>query len=198
MPSPTTTTLPTADSICVDGLPLTNVRVRIRNLGGGSGDEAFNISGMVVTAGGTPIDLDPARRGMQLLLEDLGATPPVLIDLTAARQPIPAGVRGTGCDPNDGWNGLTYRNRFGTMPPTCSAGSAQGLQKVRLRDRRARGGGILFQISGRHATLPIPVGPLRVTIVFGADRESGEGGECGSLALLEAACRPKRTSVRCK
>jgi hypothetical protein len=34
--------------------------------------------------------------------------------------------------------------------------------------------------------------------VFGADRASGEGGECGSLALLAADCHPKRASFRCK
>jgi hypothetical protein len=176
-----------------------NVHVKLNKLGGALGDESFNLSGTVITAGGTPVDLEPATRGFQVLLEDLGATPSPLVDFTAATDPVPPGVRDTGCDPGDGWNGLVYKNRSNSIdPPACTIDSAHGLQKVRLRDRRAKGGGIFFQVAGRRASLPVPVGRLRLTVVFGADAATGAHGECSSFTFLAADCHPKRGAVRCK
>jgi hypothetical protein len=189
--------LPTATSICSGGVPLAPVAVKLGGLGGASGDETFVVTGALVPPAGTT--LDPAARGMQVLVEDLGPPARPLLDLTAASGPIPPGTRGGGCDPADGWKGLSYRNRSGAIdPPACTAGSAHGLRKVRLKDRRAKGHGIVFQISGRRAALAAPVGALRVTIVLAADPAAGAAGECGTHAFAAADCKRKRASLRCR
>jgi len=192
-----TTSLPAGDAICVGGGTIAPARVKIGNLRGATGDETFAIAGTIMLPAGVASPHDPAGRGLQILLEDLGAARRVL-DFTAGGTPVPAGGRGTGCDARDGWRKLVYRDRAGALPPGCSPGSAQGLRVVRLADRRARGGGIDFTISGRGAALDTPTTPLRLTIVLGADRPAGLAGACASHLFGPTACKAKRAVVRCR
>jgi hypothetical protein len=170
------------------------VVVRISRLHGASGDEQFTVAGTLLLP--PSISLDPMRRGLQILLEDLGASER-LLDLTADGTPVPPGERGTGCGQQDGWRDFFYRNLSGELPPLCSPNSAQGLRRIRLADRRAQGGGIDFGINGRGADLVKPTLPLRLTIVLGADRAAGLAGQCATQSL-EISCKSKRSVFLCK
>jgi hypothetical protein len=196
-PSTSSTTLPGGDAICVDGGTITRATVRIGKLRGASGDETFTMKGTMILPAGVASSLDPMRRGLQILLEDLGTGARVL-DLTADGTPVPPGGRGTGCGSQDGWRKLFYRNLSGQLPPRCTADSAQGLRSIRLVDERARGGGIDFVVTGRNATVVKPSTPLRLTIVLGADHAAGLAGECATQMVQQAACKAKRSVFRCK
>jgi len=186
--------LPSGDAICVDGGTISNVIVRIGRLHGATGDETFTIAGTLLLP--PSISLDPERRGLQILLEDLDASER-LLDLTADGTPVPPGDRGTGCGLQDGWRNFFYRNLSGELPPLCSPGSAQGLHRIRLDDRRAQGGGIDFRITGRGADLVKPITPLQLTIVLGADRATGLAGACATQSF-GSTCKSKRSNFLCK
>lgn len=171
--------------------------LKIGKLRGSPGDETFAIRGTLGLQAGLAGALDPTTRGLQIRLEDVGTSEP-LIDLTAASTPVPPGGRGSGCDAHDGWKKLAYRNKSGAVPPLCAAGSAHGLRSVRLKDERLGGGGIAFVINGRGASLAKPTGPLRLTIVLGADRAAGLDGACGTHVFEQTSCKSKRAVFRCK
>jgi hypothetical protein len=196
-PTSTSTTLVTGDAVCVGGGTIARAVVKLGRLRGDRGDETFAITGTIVPPAGAASPLEPAVRGLQVLLEDLGAAAP-MIALTAATTPVPAGAPGTGCDSRDGWRKQGYRNRSGALPPGCAPGSAQGLRRVRLEDRRARGGGVDVAIGGRGATLDPPMTPLRITVVLGEDPAAGLAGACASHTFGAGSCKAKRGVVRCK
>jgi hypothetical protein len=136
---------------------------------------------------------------LQVRLEDLGASGRRMIDLTSAGTPIPPGAPGTGCDPKDGWTNLSYRNRSNAVdPPVCTPDSGEGLRKIRLKDRRAKGKGVAFRIVGRGARITAPVGPLRFTIVLGSGDADGLAGACATRTFDAAACRARRGGFRCR
>jgi len=154
------------------------------------------ISGTLVPPPGVSFALDPARRGLQILLEDLGSDTPIL-DLTAAGTPVPPGAPGSGCDPGDGWRKLVYRNKSDAIdPPTCTPGSAQGLRMVQFK--QLKDGGIQFLIKGRGAAIDVASGPLRLTIVLAADASAGEAGQCASHLFASQTCKARRAHFRCR
>jgi hypothetical protein len=185
------------DAICVGGGTIGPAVVKLGRLQGGTGDETFAMTGTMTLPADAAGPFDPRSRGLQILLEDLGAAK-ALLDFTAETAPVPGGAPGTGCDAASGWRKATYRNRSGALPPACAPGSANGLRTVRLKDRRARGRGIAFAATGRGATLMAPTGPLRLTIVLGADRAAGLAGACASHVFPAASCKTKRAAVRCR
>jgi hypothetical protein len=147
---------------------------------------------------GTPATFDPAARGAQLRVEDVGGAT-ILLDLTNATAPIPPGPPGAGCGLKDGWKKATYRNTSNALgAPACPAGSAQGLRMLKLADKRAQGGGIALKGIVRGTTLTTPSGPLRVTLVLGADPAAGAAGECGVVTFADGACTQKKRSYACK
>jgi hypothetical protein len=197
--STTTTTLPTAASICPAGGTLDPLVVKVGKLRTAAGDETWALAGtLALPPAAATAPFAPAESGLQLLVEDLGAPGAPVVDLTATTGPIPAGVPGTGCDPKDGWTKLAYRNRSNAIdPPTCTPKSANGLQSIRLKDRRARNKGIALRIKGKGATLPVPTGPLRVTLVLGATPTAGASGACATHTYTSTECTKRRNTHRC-
>jgi hypothetical protein len=164
-------------------------------LGGTPGDEKLTFTGSVALPVGTPPVLDPLAQGMQILVDQAGATPVVFLRLTAATSPIPPGARGTGCGAKDGWKKTTYANASGALPPDCVSGSAHGLRSVKVKDRRAKGGGVAVTVKVPAATLPAPTAGVRVTLVFGASPEAGAAGFC---AVRELDCATKKAKTTCR
>jgi hypothetical protein len=76
-------------------------------------------------------------------------------------------------------------------------GSAKGLTLFKLKDRRAQGRGITLKAVVRGATLAAPTGPLRVTLVLGADAAAGAEGACAVVAFAEGACAEKKHTYVC-
>jgi CSLREA domain-containing protein len=196
LPPSTTTTTTLPPPLCQGGASMQGMTLRLTKAGGTPGDERLVIAGSVMLGAGAPPVLDPASSGLQLLVEDVGAHG-ALLDLTAATSPIPPGARGNGCDAKDGWKKTTYDNRSGAVaPPSCPPGSARGLRRLRLKDRRSRGRGVSFTLQVRGGGLPMPVGPVRLTFVLGATPAAGATGLCGTHVF--SSCTPKGASYRCR
>lgn len=132
---------------------------------------------------------------MQVALEALGTSPATMVwaltDVEDAAIPPGAGCRG-----KDGWHVrdfpdtpflVRYTNASDALPPTCTDGSARGLRRVQLRGRRDV---IAFNLRATHDVfdaLP-PTGPLRATVVFGADAGAGAAGRCATFTWTPGQC----------
>jgi hypothetical protein len=160
------------------------------------GDERLVVTGALMLPPGTPPALTPQTTGVQVLIEDQGAGG-ALVDLTARSEPIPPGARGAGCHPKDGWKGTTWVNRSGAVGPGCRAGSAQGVRRLELQDRRGHGRGIVFTLKAQGRAFPRPLGPVRVTLVLGAQAGAGAAGVCGTH-VFAATCTSKGATYRCR
>jgi hypothetical protein len=143
--------------------------------------------------------------GVQIAVEDLGSGGQSLFDLTrrAASVPGPGDVSPEGCDATrDLWTprselhgvgdkigGFTYRNESTALPAAgCAPGSAKGLQRIELVDRRSTAGTIDFRILVQNTGLAAPVGPLRGTLVLGTAVADGLGSRCGVVAFAPEDC----------
>ncbi len=194
-PSSSTTLPPPPPPPCISPAPPGDSKLTMQKIGGVTGDEKLAFRGSVLLPAGNPPSLDPSTQGMQLVFEQPGTPPTAYMRLVAATGPVPPGGPGTGCDPKDGWKGLTYVNKSGALPPTCAPGSAQGLRSVKLKDKRAKGRGIFVTVKAVGATIPPPTGTdVRVVIVFGASSEAGAAGRC---TAVELDCTTKKSKVTC-
>jgi cysteine-rich repeat protein len=176
--------------VCGDGTVAGGEQCDDGNLAGGDGCEA-DCTTSPLCAGGAPFakariavkklggpagydPLDAIVRGAQLLIEDLGGGGTALVDLTGSS----------------------------TVPPgACAPGSAEGLAKLVLKDKRAKGGGVHFAVTVKGATIAAPVvGPLRGTLILDADPAAGPAGACGVHAFPAGACKAnkKGTALTCK
>lgn len=193
--STTTTTLAV---MCAHGVGIAKATVKLTRLRAPDGNEGMVAWGALAFPAGEPAVFDPGSRGVQLLIEDLGANGARVFDLTG-ESGIPPGAPGTGCAAGDGWKGATYHNESGAVsPPVCPAGSAQGLELLLLRDRRAQGKGIVFKAVARGTSFALPVGPLRLTLILGAKAAAGVAGECGVASFAPTACAPRGQTFQCK
>ena len=141
--------------------------------------------------------LVPASTGAQLLIADQDGT--VAIDLTARSNAITANP---GCERSDGWKGATYQNTSTRLPPTCAVGSANGLRRFTLRDRRRSGRGVAVSASVRGGNFLALTDEVTVTVVVTAALADGAVGRCGVVVLVRTRCRnnadrPRRTGERC-
>lgn len=191
----TTTTLPGDDPICVGGVTISKAKLTLGKIAAPTGDESIALRGTLDFDAGTPATFDPAGRGVQLLIEDLGSGASALLDLTHRGTPVPGGA---GCSTKDGWKKTRYRNGSGMLPSACTAGSAQGLAAVRLADRRAKRKGIPFSVKTKRSTFDTPVGPFRATIVLGASAQAGLDGECGVHEFAPSACKASAKRIQCR
>ena len=201
----------TTSPLCAGGAPFAKARIAVKKLGGQTGDEQLTFGGRLLFPAGAPAGYDPLdaiARGAQLLVEDLGGGGTALIDLTGASAVAP-GAYGPACDPakHDGWKAnrkltaYTYRGRSNMLAGACTPGSAQGLAKLVLKDKRAKGGGVHFAVTVKGATIAAPVvGPLRGTLILDADPAAGPAGACGVHAFPAGACKAnkKGTALTCK
>jgi hypothetical protein len=198
---------PPPPGLCQNGVSLLAPRLTARRLGGTPGDESLGLRGRLDFAAGAPSGTTPLQmelRGAQIRIEDLGSGLP-LLDLTQATSAIPAGLVGSSpCgDLRDGWKvnaaqtTYVYSNRSGLLPPFCAPGSAQVIQRLVVRDRRAQGGGITVKLSQSKTTLPAPSGPVRATIVLGADA-AGSAGACAVSADTPCTANAAGTAAVCR
>jgi cysteine-rich repeat protein len=188
-------------TVCAGGVPIEKPVIRILNLGPPLGDEDIVFSGVLRMERGL---LAPMDEGAQVLIEDLGAGRPRVLALTHATMPIPPGGPGSGCGKGDGWKAnrpesqFMYRNRSGAIDsPTCTAGSAAGLDSLELQAHGNRIRPVAFRVEVRNTTVERPVGPLRAMLVLGASAEASMAGRCGRH---EFACEYNywRSVLTCK
>jgi hypothetical protein len=179
--------------VCAGGTTISKAKIVIRKVGAPPGDERVTFSGVLDFPAGTPAVVDPASKGAQVSIEDLGA-PGVLLALTHRTTPIPPGAACGGA-----WKKTAYRNSSGALdPPACTAGSADGLRLLKLKDKRAKGKGIAFKMTTNGSSIGSVTGPLRGTLVLGATVVESLAGECGVHAFGAGSCRQKKTTVTCK
>lgn len=195
-PTRTPTASPTsAVPVCSGGVTIGAPFIKLTRLNSPAGNEKMLIKGTMTFVGNVPPVVDPATRGAQLRIDDLGSGGSAIFDLTAQTRPIPAGAPGSMCsNSTDGWKTnqprtkQIYKNRSGVLPPTCAAGTANGLSLLKLKDRRSTGGGIQFRAKAKDGTIPTPVGPLKITLVLGATGAASSAGECASHSFAPANC----------
>ena len=194
-PSTSTTTtsmLPTA--LCPNPSPMQVTVLQVTKLDDPAGNERLVLQGVLALPAGTLPIVDPAASGLQLRVEDLG-TDGSLLDLTTRTAPIPPGGKHTGCGPRDGWTNATYLNTSNAVDaPACPVDSAQGLRRVVLKDRRGKGHGVAFTAIVKGAALPMPTGPIRVTLVLGVTDDS----PCGVFTSSLGRCGGRGARYRCR
>jgi len=197
---------PDVPGLC-DGTAIRHATVVLKKLGPPMGDEAMTFKGDMVFPPGVPATFNPSAKGAQVLIEDISSGFTARYDLTHLTHPIPAGLKGSGCDPKDGWTPNAtgtkhaYKNKSNALnPPTCTSASANGLAVVKFTDARATKGKISFSVGTKNSTIATPAGPLRVSIVMGASAADASAGECGAHAFPAAACAFGNggTSLKCK
>jgi endo-1,4-beta-D-glucanase Y len=186
---------PSGTPLCTNPASITGADVQLKKVGAPAGDESLKIKASLFFPQGAPTVL---TNGAQLLLEDVGAGDAAIFDLTEATTPVPAQSAG-GCGPKDLWRekatSVQYQNGSTALdPPACTLGSANGLSRIRYRVRSTRD--LEVQIKTKRSTIPAVVGPLRMTLVLGADAAAGDAGECGIGEGL--VCTASATAVRCQ
>ncbi|HEV7731346.1 MAG TPA: hypothetical protein VGR62_04250 [Candidatus Binatia bacterium] len=189
---------------CVGGTTMTAVKATLTRLGSSSGGMVF--SGKLLFGPGTPApgSLALHTRGFQLRVEDLGGGSRTVVDLSHWTTPVPGNP--SPCDTRDLWkvnaSGTTfsYSNKSGRLPPSCAPGSARGLQKLKVVDRRSAGGTVELKVTMKNAALGTPAGPLRFTVGLGADAASSTQGACGTHAFALGRCTllARDTRMVCK
>jgi hypothetical protein len=187
--------------ICHEGSLARRIQIKLGKLGAPAGDETLLVKGTLSFPPGIPASFDPTNAGAQILVEDLGAGNASLFELSQRTRPVPGGG---GCAPNDGWkanaSGSThaYKNKSGALPPACVAGSTNGLAVIKLKDKRDGRGEIVFKLKAKRSTIAAPVGPLRVSIVFGAGSIESAAGECGGMPFAAEECAASGSTFQCE
>ncbi len=166
---------PPISPICSPGAAITGAKLNVAGRRGGGSRLSF--TGRLLVGSGFPVSFDPARDGAQVLLMDV-VTQTRFFDLSVPVS-IPAGGRGDGCDPRDGWKTVRgssstsyiYRNYSNAMPPACIPASAQGLRILSFTDARTSKGKLSVSLAARSTQPYLYVGDqLRGTVVFGGRR----------------------------
>ncbi|HEV7731145.1 MAG TPA: glycosyl hydrolase family 8 [Candidatus Binatia bacterium] len=175
--------VPDGTPLCTAGGTLAETQLRLQKLGGTAGDESLKLSGTVFFAQGIPVP-GPLSVGARVVIEDLGAGGATVFDVT-----VPSLAAGT-CSTRDGWKVTPkmalYRNKSGAAdPPACTAGSAQGLVKLKLAPQGTHD--VAVQVITKRSTLGTVAGPLRTTVVLGDTPAAGAAGQCGVSAPLVCA-----------
>ena len=183
--------------VCTGGGTLSGVRLKLAGFGRGPGKQSLQVRGGLFFPSGIPVAA-PYVDGAQVLVEDLGSGGAAVYELSHRTTPVPAQGAGV-CHAKEGWNALRflYRNRSGALdPPTCTAGSANGLSQIRYRPRSAYD--LDLQLKARKASIAAPVGPLRVSYVLAADEAAGAAGQCAISATLTCTSNGSGTVRRCE
>jgi len=188
---------PPSSPLCGGGGVLSGVRLTLAGLAGGAAEQSLQLKGTMFFPAGIPV-APPYTAGAQLLLEDLGNGNAAVYELSRFTTPVPGQASGV-CAAGDGWDAarFLYRNRSGAMdPPTCTAGSANGLSQIRYRPRGVFD--LALQVRSRRATLAAPVGPLRLTWVLGPGQSASDAGACAISTTLTCASNGSGSVRRCE
>lgn len=197
--------------VCNGGTTIRKATLSMSQLGATPGDEGFTFSGKLEFGPGQPAGfspLDALARGAQILVEDLGSGGSVVYELSHRTTPVPPGAETATCDlrKKDGWKvnsrqtTYAYANRSGRLGTEgCADGSASGLKLLKWSDKRSSGTpAIDVTIKVAKTALPTPVGPLRATVVLGADASAGASGACGSVTFAACGRNATGTSFLCR
>jgi len=186
-----TCTPPASSAECTSPAALFGASVDLRRLDRGVGAQQMTLRGTLYFPEGAPAALDA---GAQILVEDVGSGNARIFDLVEATSPVP-GAGDPACHLRDAWkttgSKFLYRNRSGALgAPTCTAASANGLNKIEYR--RGLTTDVPFTIRTKRSTIAAPVGPLRMTLVLGDTAAAGAAGDCGISDLLDCTGDPGR------
>jgi hypothetical protein len=135
-------------------------------------------------------EVNPAANGVHVRIADEGG---LLYDVS-----IPGGAAGSSaCGGRDGWGtymrpgGIVwkYRNSSGALPPSCEPGSAKGISRLQIGDRRGGSKRALeFKVLAEDTTLVgtplLPVRRIQFDIALGAQPSQGEA----SLEAIAGLC----------
>jgi hypothetical protein len=154
---------------------------------------------------GVPATVSPRETGIQLLIEDVGNGGSPVWELTHRTYAVPPWTAGTCLVGGDRWafspfdDRQTYVNRSGAIdPPVCTEGSGNGLQRLRVTDRRKQSGQVGVTFTTKNSTVAVPSQSLRATVVLGGSIEDGMSGACGSTAVLTCQRNKAGTKVSCR
>jgi len=188
---------PPTTPLCSGGGAIGDLSLRLDNLLSPPGAQRLALAGSLFFPGGIPVT-PPQVDGAQILVEDLGNAGSPLYELSHRTTPVPP-ESAASCAPGDGWvpgRGL-YRNRSGALdPPSCTPGSANGLRRLRLASRS--GFDVALRLAARQASVPVPVGPLRLTWVLGAQQAAGDAGQCAVSSTLACTGNSAGTRLVCR
>lgn len=189
------------ETVCASGTAIVRPKLTISNLNSPIGDEKLSFSGRLVFPPGVPAVLSPRETGMQLLVEDLGDRNFPVWELTHRTSPVPPWTAGACAPQTDRWtfspydDKQTYVNRSDSIdPPTCSDASGNGIRRLQVEDHRPQSGQVRVSFSTRDSAILSPTGPLRVTVVLGANSDDGLAGHCGTTGTL--SCQRNRAGSR--
>ena len=85
------------------------------------------------------------------------------------------------------------------IPPTGERYSDQGLDSIKLTDKRTKKGVIAFLVKAKDSLItPLLDGPLRLTFVLGAGEADSLVGECRVHEFASESCTRKSDSITCK
>ncbi len=188
---------PPSTPVCTGGGYLSGLDIKIGAINAGPGRQSLRVKAGAFFPLGIPVSA-PYTDGAQLLIEDLGAGAAAVFDVSRFTTPIPAAAAG-GCEAGDGWTATAkrtlYRNRSTALdPPVCTVGSARGLKQLQYKPKDAKE--LTVQAIARNATVALPVGPLRASLVFGSTQAAGDAGVCAISTL--APCTASGNTVRCR
>ena len=194
-------------------------RGKLIKLSQADGEQKVIMKGLFNAATSTP-PINPVLNGVHVYIEDsVGA----ILSVS-----LPGGA---GCGPDDGWTtagtapNLTwkYRNKTGALPPSCTPGSARGIENVQIKDgRMGTQQALQLKVKAKHATLlrdpALPLTRLQWTLALGAQPSPGVAspqaiaGQCAEARYTgnpipstgpKPICKPKLKSslidiVNCK
>jgi hypothetical protein len=190
---------PPSTPLCTSGGYASKLRIKIGGLSAGPNRQTLQLKGALFFPQGTPAAA-PYTDGAQILIEDVGNGGAALYELSRFTTAVPSQAAGV-CDPSEGWSAsgsrTLYRNRSGALdPPACTAGSAAGLSQIKYKPRSAHD--LDLQLKARNASLPAPLGPLRVTYVLGSSQAASDGGLCAISAEIPCTVNASGRTVKCQ
>jgi hypothetical protein len=196
LPYVITLTRQAAPPMCPGASPIDGAKLTFSRMGAPSGDEGLAVRGTVLV----PQELvsTPSLVGVQLLVEDLGAGSARIVDVTHLTEPVPTGAEDACAARGEGWRRLTFRNvvKPGDAPE-CVLGTADRLIAT-FRMPRVPGAGLAFNFRLSGATIPAPVGPVRLTVVLGNDADAFAAATCGNpQPTLTCTASYNGKTVRC-
>jgi hypothetical protein len=152
-------------------------QIRIKGLDTPPGDDGFVFKGQMTVPTTPPID--PATKGIRLLLDDAGAN---VLDVV-----VPGGA---------GWKTSRSGNSWRFKNPS----GPSGIVKVSLKRRAKAPGTLKFGVLGRAGSLAVTRARIPVKGTLVVDAPMARTGQCGETQYGGAGCEFSRSgrSLRCR
>jgi cysteine-rich repeat protein len=201
-------------SICFGGGTISRARLTVDNWGPPYGDEHAHLKGRITFPNGAPpLPFDPASRGAQLRADVMTLDAPSgpyiypVVDMHGWF-PIPAGLRGAGCTPADGWR-VRNRGRLQSYAnPSArfrsfACGEYTGGIVERLNFGVWRGkGGLDFRVHTHEDSIAyeeVEPTSARIVMILGAESSAGPAGDCAMKTLTRCQIdRGVKKRLRCR